>query len=110
MNLKTFLIQSSLNGDSVWQDMVYISNVIDQETPQIIPSSKEKDHPSNVTVNGWLNFNILIRKKDKIKIIKLHPHHTNTSQPGKYQLVMFCTAAGNYAINDIKRFDQINWS
>ena len=43
-----------------------------------------------------MNFNISIRKKDKIKIIKINPHHTNTCEPGKDQLVMVCTTAGNY--------------
>ena len=37
------------------------------------------------------------KKKDKIKIIKFHPHHTNTYQPGKDQLEMVRTAAGDYA-------------
>ena len=36
-------------------------------------------------------------KKDKIKIVKIHPHHTNTCEPGKDQLVMVRTAAGDYA-------------
>ena len=76
--------------------MIYICNIIDQETQQIIPSSKEKDHASHVTVNGWFNFNISMRRKDKIKTIKLHPYHTNTCQQGKDQLVMISTAAGNY--------------
>ena len=57
-------------------------------------SSKKR---SNVTFNGSFDCNILKRKKDKIKIIKLHPHHINTYQTGKDQLVMVSTAAGNNA-------------
>ena len=72
--------------------MVYIYNVIDQKTPKMILSGKEKDHPSNVIADGLLNFNILIREKNKS-----HSHHTNTSQPGKDELEMVCIAAGNHA-------------
>ena len=44
-----------------------------------------------------IKFQYIDRKKDKIKIIKLHPHHTNTCQPGKDQLVIVRTVAGDSA-------------
>ena len=31
-----------------------------------------------------------------MKVIKIYPHHTNTCQPRKDQLVIVCTAAGSY--------------
>ena len=47
--------------------------------------------------NGVIKFQYINKgKKDKIKVIQINPHHTNTCQPRKDQLVIVCTAAGSY--------------
>ena len=79
MNLESFLIHSPLNGD-------------------FVQLKQRKRSSIKCNCNWVIKFQYIDkRKKDKIKVIKIYPHHTNTCQPGKDQLVRVRTAANNYA-------------